>query len=133
MIQIKKDRLWYRVHDNIPKGKKLTRTDMAKKTLLLAVDSQALIAKFQQTTALVSEPAYDAKTKAWVKRFINSFAQKKLIYQNYLGRVTKLWNYFLPDIKPIAKKLKVDTTVVSQNLKLEKITLDGLRVRGRRR
>ena len=132
MIQIKKDRLWYRVNDKLPKRKPLTRIDMATKTFYLAFDSQTLINKFAQTTELVSRPAKDKATKNWQARFVKSFPKKKILYQNYLRRVTKLWNYFLPDIKPIAKKLKVDPALISQNLRLEKVTLDGVRISKRR-
>jgi len=131
MAQIKKNHLWYRIRDKLPLRTVSTRSDIATRTLLLALDSQNLIDRLQTTTRIISEPAKDAETKKWANGFIASFDRKKLIYQNYLRQITRLWKYFFPEIKQVAKGFKIDPLVVQQNLKLEKITLDGLRIRKR--
>lgn len=128
MIQIKKNRLWYRLGVKAPAHKVLTRTDMATKTLYLAVDSQSLVEKFRQTTLMVGKKPDNASTRKWVARYKANFPKKKKLYQDYVQRVTKLWNYFRPEIKSVAKSLKVDPKVITQNLALEKITVDSMRL-----
>src|SRR6476620_2304005 len=57
MIQIKKNHLWYRMNDNVPKRTPQTRQDFATKTLFHAVDSENTINSFRQTTMMVAKPA----------------------------------------------------------------------------
>jgi len=128
MIQIKRNHLWYRMNDQIPKRNPQTRNDFATKTLFLAVDSENTINSFRENARLVSKPAYDAATKKWAQQFKASFPKRKLMYQNYLRSVTRLWNYFKPEIRVLAKKYKADVNLISSNLKSERQALDSLKL-----
>ncbi len=128
MIQIKKNHLSYPLNDNVPKRTPQTRQDFATKTLFLAVDSENTINSFRQTTLMVAKPAYDAKTKKWATQFKSSFPKRKLIYQNYINRIIRLWSFFKPEIKIVAKKYKADVNLISKNLKAEKAAMDALNI-----
>ena len=129
MIQIKKNHLWYRMNDNVPKRNPQTRQDFATKTLFLAVDSENTVESFRLTTGMVSKPAYDARTKKWATDFKSTFPKRKLVYQNYINRIIRLWSFFKPEIKIVAKKYKADVNIISHNLKEEKTALDGLKIK----
>jgi hypothetical protein len=128
MAQIKKDKLWYRIADGVPKRKVATRRDIAVKTIYLALDSQGNIEGFRRTTAMLAKRPDNASSRKWAQQYRASFPKKKLMYQNYLKSIARLWNHFKPEIRVVAKALNVDPKVVSQNLALQKMTVDSMRL-----
>ena len=128
LAQIKKNKLWYRVADGVPKRKIATRNDFAVKTIYLALDSQGNIEGFRRTTAMLGKRPDNAASRKWAQQYRTTFPKKKVMYQNYLKSITRLWNYFNPEIKVVAKALKVDPKIVSQNLALQKMTVDAMRL-----
>ena len=126
MKQMRKDHLWYRVNDNVPKRAVATRMDVATKTLLLALDSKNLVDSFQNTAQMVSVPPADAQSRQWAKKFAADFPQRKIRYRNHLKEVKKLMNYFKPEITVVAKTLKVDPKIVNNNLAVEQKMLEKI-------
>jgi hypothetical protein len=131
MKQMRKDHLWYRVNDNVPKRAVATRMDVATKTLLLALDSKNLLDSLQSNAQMVSVPAEDAQSKQWAKNFAADFPKRKILYRNHLKQVKKLWNYFKPEIAIVAKTLKVDPRLVSNNLTVEQKELEKIHLAGK--
>jgi hypothetical protein len=129
MNQIKADHLWYRVLDGVPRRAVQTREDMAIKTVYLAIDARGLIGSLKKTTAMVAMPADDPATKKWAANYMAGFPKKKMLYQNHLKRVTRLWNYFKPEIRGLAKYLKVDPKAIGAQLISEKKGLDAIHLK----
>jgi hypothetical protein len=126
MKQIRKDKLWYRVNDNIPKRKVPTRMDVATKALYLALDSQTLVDSLQRNTQVISVPAGDPQSKKWARDFARSFPKKKVLYQTHMKQVTRLFNYFKPEIAILGKTLKVDPRAVGKRLATDRKELDKI-------
>ena len=128
MRQIKKDRLWYRANDNVPKRDVPTRMDLATKTLFLAIDSKTLIDSLQKTSAMIGAHPTDAQSQKWEQQYAASFPKKKLLYQNHLRRVTRLWNFFKPEIRVVAKQLDLNISNIGSQLAGERKELDKIHV-----
>lgn len=126
MAAIKKDRLWYRFFDQVPKRTPSTRADMAKRTLCLAIDSKTLIDAFRTSVKMSAQPASDEATKKWSQDFTKTFPSKKVKYQTHLRRVARLWKYFQPEIKALGKELKVDVSAIGKGLARERSELDSI-------
>ena len=126
MKQIRKDHLWYRANDNIPKRPVPTRMDVAKKAFLLAVDCPNLVESMKRTTALARGKPDNAQTKKWVQQYQKAFPKKKILYQTHVKQVTRLWKYFRPEIMSVAKTFKVDPSTVGKRLANAQVEIDRL-------
>lgn len=124
MQAIKKDKLWYRFNEQIPRHPVPTRVDMATKVIYLAVDSKTLIDAFERSARMSSVPASDAESRQWAKKFAASFPAKKVKYQTHLKRVIRLWNYFRPEIRAAGKEMHLDVAAVGKQLMAEPRQLD---------
>ncbi len=131
MKQMRKEHLWYRVNDNVPRRAVATRLDVATKTLLLALDSKSLVDSLRNTAQMVSVPAADAQSRQWARQFTANFPQRKIRYRNHLKEVKKLMNYFKPEIAVVAKGMKVDPRIVSNNLAVEQKVLEKIHLGGK--
>lgn len=131
MASMKKEHLWYRMNDDVPIRKVATRNDLATKTVYLAIDSMDLVRSFENDAKIVTMKASDNASKKWAEKYSASFPAKKAMYQAHLRRVTKLWGYFQPEIKKLAKKMKVDPQLISHNLVAEKAIVDHLHIKGK--
>lgn len=129
MGAIKKEKLWYRFNEGIPQHPVPTREDMATKVLYLAVDSKTLIDALQNSVAMTSQPAEDRQTQQWAKKFAATFPAKKVKYQTHLRRVTRLWNYFKPEVNVVAARLHVNASALGKQLASEQRQLDHIHLR----
>jgi hypothetical protein len=130
MKQIRREKLWYRVNDNVPRRAVATRMDVATKALYLALDTQTLVDSLQRTVNVISVPAADSQSKKWAQDFAASFPKKKLLYQTHMKRVIKLWHYFKPEIMVLTTRLKVDPKVIGNRLVRDQKQLDKVHLSG---
>jgi hypothetical protein len=127
-VGIKKDHLWYRVKDNVPRRPIPTRSDLAVKTIFLALDSQNILESFAGLVQMSRARPSDAQSKKWASQFRASFPKKKALYRTHFKRVARLWAFFRPEIRAQGKKMKLDVGALGKRLQLEQKQLEAVRL-----
>lgn len=127
MWAIKRDHLWYRVKDNVPRRPIPTRADLGTKTLYLALDSQGVVDSFMGLVAMSKSRPADAQSKKWATQFRASLPKKKQFYLTYLQRVSKLFAFFRPEIQAQGKKMKLDVGALAKRLRYQQRQIEAIR------
>lgn len=127
MWAIKRDHLWYRIKDNVPRRPIPTRADLGTKTLYLALDSQGVVDSFTNLVAMSKARPADAQSKKWANQFRASLPKKKAFYLRYLQRVSRLFNFFRPEIQAQGKRMKLDVGALAKRLRYQQKQVEAIR------